>query len=44
MKYLVSSFVLLGLVLRPLLPILLLGGLVWMAVRAGRPRAVTRVA
>ena len=33
-----------GLVLLPLLPSLLLGALVWMAARAGRPRTITRVA
>jgi hypothetical protein len=33
-----------GLVLLPLLPFLIVGGLVWMAVRAGRPRTITRVA
>ena len=33
-----------GLVLLPLLPFLAIGALVWMAARAGRPHAISRVA
>jgi hypothetical protein len=36
--------VVVGLILLPLLPFVILGGLVWMAFRAGRPRTIARVA